>query len=166
VYTYLLGRDCALSLLSLTRIYTCPTSTSESPSLRISSLGQPLQSRLLLPLPCIINRLIPIIKLHINTLRYRNAARTHRTPSPKPHQLHILLETKEKRQRHRNNIVHKEIAPAADILFTQSAEQGVYECGCGIRELESSEEGQYGGNYADDFRVAGEGFGKDVSTGG
>jgi hypothetical protein len=76
---------------------------------------------LFLPFSRIINRLIPIVELHIDTFRYRNATATNCAPSPQTNELQILLEAQEKRQRYGDYVVNEEIAPTANILLAQAA---------------------------------------------
>lgn len=126
----------------------------------------PYPSRPLIPIPSVLYAPLPIDPRQENPLNGRDQAQRDRDARPEPVQLPPEPERRAHANRHRDDVVAKQLHVPAHLLAAQAAQDPVAAGGEGVEELERGAQWQDLGDEVDDVRVAGEELGDVVPEAG
>lgn len=123
-------------------------------------------SRPLIPIPGILHTPLPIDPRQENPLNSSDQAQRDRDARPEPVQLPPEPKRRAHANRHRDDVVTKQLHVPAHLLASQAAQDPVAAGGESVEELERGAQGQDLGDEVDDVRVAGEELGDVVPEAG
>ena len=125
-----------------------------------------LPSRPLIPTPSIFHAPLPIDPRQENALNRSHEPQRNRHSSPQPVQLPAQAKRRAHTDRHRHDVIAKQLDVAAHLLPAEAAQDAVAAGGDGVEELERGADGEDLGDEVDDVAVAGEELGDVVSEAG